>query len=116
MSKKNIIIIVGVVLIVLAVIGGGFFMLWQKLSTLDKPQGEESGRSSEKSTHGGMGLGLYITRACAQKMGGELKFGSTKAGSVFSLRLPWREAPPPPPPAPTPAVALLPQTVVTSGS
>ena len=56
MSKKNIIIIVGVVLIVLAVIGGGFFMLWQKLSTLDKPQGEESGRSSEKSTHGGMGL------------------------------------------------------------
>lgn len=72
-----------------------------------------------KGSHGGMGLGLHITRSCARKMGGELRFGSTKAGSVFSLRLPWHEpplAPPPLPLSPPPAAMLLPRAVVTSGS
>jgi len=38
MSKKNLIIIAGVAVLVLGVIAGGFFMLWTKLSSLDKPQ------------------------------------------------------------------------------
>lgn len=53
MSKKSIIIIAGVSLIVLAVIGGGFFMLWQKLSSLDNLKG--AARPPEKSDHAGMG-------------------------------------------------------------
>jgi flagellar FliL protein len=97
MSKKNIIIIVGVVLIVLAVIGGGFFMLWQKLSTLDKPQ-EESGRSSEKSSHGGMGpvfaLDSFIVNLSDQ--GGKrylrvtmgLELGDPKLAEELTKRLP----------------------------
>jgi flagellar protein FliL len=55
MSKKNIIIIAGVALIVFAVIGGGFFMLWQKLSALDKLKPGEPAKAPEKSDHGGMG-------------------------------------------------------------
>ncbi len=46
MSKKNIIIMAGIALIVLAVIGGGFFMLWQKLSSLDKPKEGEVRQSA----------------------------------------------------------------------
>ncbi|MEI6262102.1 MAG: flagellar basal body-associated FliL family protein [Deltaproteobacteria bacterium] len=98
MSKKNIIIIAGVVLIVLAVIGGGFFMLWQKLSTLDKPQGEESGRSSEKISHGGMGpvfaLDSFIVNLSDQ--GGKrylrvtmgLELGDPKLAEELTKRLP----------------------------
>jgi flagellar FliL protein len=55
MSKKNIIIISGIVLIVLAIIGGGFFMLWQKLSAMDKPKEAEAAKAPEKVEHGGMG-------------------------------------------------------------
>lgn len=55
MSKKNIIIMTGIALIVLAIIGGGFFMLWQKLSALDKPKEGEVAKASEKVEHGGMG-------------------------------------------------------------
>jgi flagellar protein FliL len=55
MSKKNIIIISGIALIVLAIIGGGFFMLWQKLSALDKPKETEVAKAPEKVEHGGMG-------------------------------------------------------------
>jgi signal transduction histidine kinase len=68
-----------------------------------------------KGSHGGMGLGLHITRECMQKMGGELRYGSTRAGSVFSLRLPWRE-PPPPAFTPAPVAALQPPCGVTSKS
>jgi flagellar protein FliL len=55
MSKKNIIIISGIVLIVLAIIGGGFFMMWQKLSAMDKPKEAEVAKAPEKAEHGGMG-------------------------------------------------------------
>jgi flagellar protein FliL len=56
MSKKNVIIIVAISLIVLAVIGGGFFMLWQKLSSLDNHKaGEETAKAPEKIENGGMG-------------------------------------------------------------
>jgi flagellar FliL protein len=55
MSKKNIIIMAGIALIVLAIIGGGFFMLWQKLSALDKPKEGEVAKATEKADHGGMG-------------------------------------------------------------
>jgi flagellar protein FliL len=55
MSKKNIIMISAVVLIVLAIIGGGFFMLWQKLSAMDKPKEAEAAKAPEKVEHGGMG-------------------------------------------------------------
>lgn len=55
----------------------------------------------KKGSQGGMGLGLHITRACTQKMGGDLRLGSTRAGTVFSLRIPWREPPAPPPPTTT---------------
>jgi flagellar protein FliL len=55
MSKKNIIIMAGISLIVLAIIGGGFFMLWQKLSALDKPKDAEAAKAPEKVEHGSMG-------------------------------------------------------------
>ena len=55
MSKKNIIIIIAIALIVLAIIGGGFFMLWQKLSALEKPKDAEAAKAPEKADHGGMG-------------------------------------------------------------
>jgi signal transduction histidine kinase len=69
-----------------------------------------------KGSQGGMGLGLHITRACAQKMGGELRLGSTRAGTVFSLLIPWREPPPPASTTPAPPVKLAPFTRPTSGS
>jgi flagellar protein FliL len=55
MSKKNIFIMAGIALIVLVIIGGGFFMLWQKLSALDKPKDAEVAKVSEKGALGGMG-------------------------------------------------------------
>lgn len=57
MSKKNIIIIAAVSLLVLAIIGGGFFMLWQKLSSLDASREDsESNKHAEKNVQGG-GIG-----------------------------------------------------------
>jgi signal transduction histidine kinase len=44
----------------------------------------EPGRKSER---GGMGFGLYIVRICMQRSGGEVRFGSTPAMTVFSLVL-----------------------------
>ncbi len=45
----------------------------------------------KKTSHGGMGLGLYIAQTCAERMGGRLYFGSTAQCTVFSLVL--EEAP-----------------------
>lgn len=42
----------------------------------------EPGRKSER---GGMGLGLHIAQSCALRMGGDLVFGSTRGGTVFSV-------------------------------
>ncbi len=42
-------------------------------------------RPGRKDTGGGMGIGLYITRTCAVKMGGRLVYGSTGRATVFSL-------------------------------
>jgi flagellar FliL protein len=98
MAKKNIIIIAGVVLVVLAVIAGGFFMLWQKLSALDKPPGEDPGKSSEKSSHGGIGpvfpLDSFIVNLSDQ--GGKrylrvtmgLELGDPKSAEELTKRLP----------------------------
>jgi len=99
MSKKNIFIMTGIALIVLAVIGGGFFMLWQKLSSLDKPiAGEETAKSPEKSEHGGMGpiftLDSFIVNLSDQ--GGKrylrisigLELGDVKSTEEMTKRLP----------------------------
>lgn len=67
----------------------------------------------KKGSQGGMGLGLHITRACAQKMGGDLRLGSTGAGTVFSLLVPWREPPPPSASASAVPVTLPPLVRVT---
>lgn len=42
----------------------------------------EPGRKSDR---GGMGLGLHIAQSCALRMGGDLVFGSTRGGTVFSV-------------------------------
>jgi flagellar FliL protein len=99
MSKKNIIIIAAVSLVVLAVIGGGFFMLWQKLSTLDSSrEGSESGKHEEKKEQGGMGqifsLEPFIVNLSDQ--GGKrylritmgLELGDPKYAEELTKRLP----------------------------
>ncbi len=98
MSKKNIIIMAGIALIVLAIIGGGFFMLWQKLSALDKPKEGESAKIPEKSDHGGMGpvfsLDSFIVNLSDQ--GGKrylrvtmgLELGDPKSAEELTKRLP----------------------------
>lgn len=48
----------------------------------------EPGRKHAK---GGMGFGLHITQACALRMGGEIRFGSTERATVFSLRFGSRQ-------------------------
>ncbi|MFH0995959.1 MAG: flagellar basal body-associated FliL family protein [Pseudomonadota bacterium] len=96
MSKKNIIMMAGIALIVLAVIGGGFFMLWQKLSALDKAK--EAPKAPEKSDQGGMGpifaLDSFIVNLSDQ--GGKrylrvtmgLELGEPKAAEELTKRLP----------------------------
>jgi flagellar protein FliL len=98
MSKKNIVIVTGIVLIVLAIIGGGFFMMWQKLSSLDKPKGGETAQSPEKSEHGGIGpiftLDPFIVNLSDQ--GGKrylrvtmgLELGDPKSAEELTRRLP----------------------------
>ena len=98
MSKKNIIIMAGIALIVLAIIGGGFFMLWQKLSALDKPKEGESAKIPEKSDNGGMGpvfsLDSFIVNLSDQ--GGKrylrvtmgLELGDPKSAEELTKRLP----------------------------
>jgi flagellar protein FliL len=98
MSKKNIFIMSGIALIVFAVIGGGFFMLWQKLSALDKPKEAESAKVPEKSDHGGMGpvfsLDSFIVNLSDQ--GGKrylrvtmgLELGDPKSAEELTKRLP----------------------------
>lgn len=96
MSKKSIIIIAGVSLIVLAIIGGGFFMLWQKLSSLDNLKG--AAKAPEKSEHAGMGpvfsLESFIVNLSDQ--GGKrylritmgLELGDSKFAEELTKRLP----------------------------
>ncbi|WP_051327927.1 flagellar basal body-associated FliL family protein [Desulfatirhabdium butyrativorans] len=48
MSKKNIIIIAAVGVLVLALVGGGFFMMWKKLSTIDKIKEEVTAAAAPK--------------------------------------------------------------------
>jgi flagellar FliL protein len=98
MSKKNIIIMTGIALIVLTVIGGGFFMLWQKLSALDKPKGGEVAKAPEKTDQGGMGpvfsLDSFIVNLSDQ--GGKrylritmgLELGDPKSAEEMTKRLP----------------------------
>ncbi len=98
MSKKNIIIMAGIALIVLAVIGGGFFMLWQKLSALEKPKEGEVPKAPEKSDQVGMGpvfaLDSFIVNLSDQ--GGKrylrvtmgLELGEPKAAEELTKRLP----------------------------
>lgn len=70
-----------------------------------------------KSSRGGMGLGLHITRACTLRMGGQLVFGTTRGATVFSIVLPRRE-PAPAAPEPDPLFAgvlsLAPAGVIAS--
>ena len=98
MSKKNIIIMTGIALIVLAVIGGGFFMLWQKLSALDKPKEGEAAKAPEKSDQGGIGpvfsLDSFIVNL--SDLGGKrylrvtmgLELGDPKSAEELTKRLP----------------------------
>ncbi len=98
MSKKNIIIVTGIALIVLAIIAGGFFMLWQKLSALDKPKGGEPAQKPEKSEQGGIGpifsLDSFIVNLSDQ--GGKrylritmgLELGDPKSAEELTKRLP----------------------------
>jgi flagellar FliL protein len=99
MSKKNIIIIAVASLVVLAIIGGGFFMLWQKLSSLDNlKSGEESAKTSEKTDQGGIGpifaLEPFIVNLSDQ--GGKrylritmgLELGDPKFAEELTKRLP----------------------------
>jgi flagellar protein FliL len=98
MSKKNIIIIAGIALIVFAVIGGGFFMLWQKLSAMEKPKEGQAAKASEKSDHGSMGpvfpLESFIVNLSDQ--GGKrylritmgLELGDPKSAEELTKRLP----------------------------
>jgi flagellar FliL protein len=98
MSKKNIFIVTGIALIVLAVIGGGFFMLWQKLSSIDKPKDGESAKAPEKVEQGGIGpvfnLDSFIVNLSDQ--GGKrylritmgLELADAKAAEEMTKRLP----------------------------
>jgi flagellar FliL protein len=98
MSKKSIVIIAGVSLIVLAVIGAGFFMLWQKLSALDKPKPAVSAKAPEKIDQSGIGpifsLDSFIVNLSDQ--GGKrylritmgLELGDPKSAEVLTKRLP----------------------------
>jgi flagellar FliL protein len=51
MSKKNIMIIAAVGVLVLALVGGGFFMMWKKLSTIDKIKEEAAAAAAPKVEH-----------------------------------------------------------------
>jgi signal transduction histidine kinase/ActR/RegA family two-component response regulator len=56
----------------------------------------ERGRQGESDTHGGLGLGLAITQALVDVLGGEIHVSSTPAtGSVFEVVLPLAHAQPP---------------------
>ena len=106
MSKKNIIIMTGIALIVLAVIGGGFFMLWQKLSALDKLKAVDPAKLEdvdpakdlEKTAQSGMGpvfaLDSFIVNL--SDLGGKrylrvtmsLELGDPKFAEELTKRLP----------------------------
>jgi len=62
----------------------------------------ERGDGSATATHGGAGLGLAISRALAERMGGELRLArSDAAGSTFELSLPLPAESPPQSAAPS---------------
>jgi len=98
MSKKNIIIISGISLIILAIIAGGFFMLWQKLSTLDNSKAGEISKAPEKIEQAGIGpifpLDSFIVNLSDQ--GGKrylrvtmsLELGEGKSAEELTKRLP----------------------------
>ncbi len=49
--------------------------------------GKAAFEPGRKPGGGGMGFGLYIVRTCMRRSGGEVVYGSTDAGTVFSLLL-----------------------------
>ncbi|MEI2737057.1 MAG: ATP-binding protein [Rhodoblastus sp.] len=62
----------------------------------------ERGDGSATAAHGGAGLGLAISRALAERMGGELRLArSDAAGSTFELSLPLPAESPPQSAAPS---------------
>jgi flagellar protein FliL len=98
MSKKTIIIVAAISVIVLAIIGGGFFMLWQKLSALDKPKTGDPAKAQEKVEQGVIGpifsLDTFIVNLSDQ--GGKrylritmgLELGDPKSAEELTKRLP----------------------------
>ncbi len=66
----------------------------------------EQGDASTTRRYGGTGLGLVISRRLAVLMGGDVQVQSEPGhGSVFELRLPWRDVAPPDAPAAATALA-----------
>ena len=56
---------------------------------------------SSTRRYGGTGIGLALSRALAERLGGSLELESeTGRGSTFRLIFPVREPPPPPPALP----------------
>jgi signal transduction histidine kinase len=72
-------------------------------------------RGSNQHFAAGTGVGLYICRELAHKMGGSLRYApNPDGGSLFRLRL-ERVASPPPAAAPAPSIGIETRTLMLTG-